>query len=324
MMHRTLRAAGLAALAAAGLAACGTASGSQPNIPAGGHTGIVPAAQRSRLLAKVADPPSSFQMSLVMSMSGIPVHAGATTSETVSEVGVFDPRTKLGAMTVRISGPARSGGGTFGGRAILDGRTGTIYVDLSQASQIFGKRWLGMSLNSLGSSELSGTSLNPSETLSQLAKLGGTLRRLGEQAYHGVPTTAYLLTTTWSHLIAAGPLSGRLPASVAATLDASGPLQFHLFIDSQGRLRGEQVHLTGLGTIVKAVLESLGRPVGRAVTSELSGMQMSLSLSVSAYGVPVQVSVPPASQVKMMTVPSLFGGTASGGGASSPGLGTGL
>lgn len=323
MTHRTLRAAGLAALVSLGLTACGSAASSQPNPASRFSSGIVPAAQQARLLAKVADPASSFRMDLEMTMSGIPVHAGVTTSETVSEVGVFDPRTKLGAMTVRISSPAMSGASTFGGRAILDGRTGTVYVDLSRASQIFGKRWLAMSLNSLGSSELSGTSLNPSETLSQLAKLGGTLRRLGQETYHGVPTTAYLLTTTWSHLIAAGPLSGRLPASVVSSLDAAGPLRFRLFIDRQGRLRGEQVHMSGLGTIVKAVLKSLGRPVSPGTASELSGMQMSLSLSISDYGVPVRVAVPPASQVKTLHVPSLFGG-ASGGGSNSSGLGAGL
>ncbi len=209
---------------------------------------------------------------------GESVSAGSTTVAANGQ-GECDLSNALCGVTMSYSGPLSSAGSI---RVIYAG--GTVYVNLGAALSGLGPTpWISVPVSN-ASSALLGVSENPLAGLSLLAAQGATVTNDGTVSENGQQMTQYTVSVDAAqlqHLITSS--AAKLPTWMvaAASKVTSGTETETVDIDSAGRL----------GYVSAQMSESVaGTSVGVTVEETVTG-----------YGVPVTVTVPPASQVTSIT-----------------------
>lgn len=266
---------------AVALAACGSGSVAPPSP----RTAIL-TAYRASMAAKTA----RFTLTEGISMSV----AGSVHSETIRATGETDFATN--ALAMRMSA------GSLGGTVRIVERSPNLYMQLpaSLRSEIPGhKSWLSVDIDELLSSKL-GASFSqlsqleqsgPTEELSELQAVSSHVTRVGSRRVAGVATTEYRGKLVWSKVIARlRELVGAKVVSAMAKLGRTAhitTLPFEVWVDSYGRL----------ARFTTSMPFALGTTSG----------EVSITMDMSDYGVPVHIVAPPASEVENLT--SLLSGS---------------
>lgn len=218
-----------------------------------------------------------------------------TVNESVNVAGTSLTATGNGEcdLTSALCGVTMSYNGLLGavGSIQVVYSNGTAYLNLgSAASALVSTPWISVPTGSSNSASL-GVSQNPLSGLSVLAAQGATVTNEGAVTRDGEQMTQYTVSADAAEvksLIASD--AAKLPSwmAVAAKSVSSGTVTETVDVDSAGRLGYLQANANE--TVA-------GSTVGITV-SEL----------VTGYGVPVNVTVPPASQVTSMTSLSQLSG----------------
>jgi predicted lipoprotein with Yx(FWY)xxD motif len=209
---------------------------------------------------------------------GESVSAGSTTIA-VSGQGECDLSNALCGVTMHYSGPLSTAGSI---QVIYAG--GTAYVNLGSALPELGLTpWISVPVTNSSSASL-GVSESPLTGLSLLAAQGATVTNDGTVSEDGQRMTQYTVTVDGAqvqNLITSGAV--KLPSWMAAAVSkfSSGTATETVDVDSAGRL----------GYLSAKVNETISGTVAGVMFAE----------TVTGYGVPVNVAVPPASQVTSIT-----------------------
>jgi hypothetical protein len=205
--------------------------------------------------------------------------SAADTTVAVNGSGECNLSSALCGVTLNYSGLLASAGTI---RTVYSG--GSVYLNLGDAlSGLASTPWISIPVNTSSSASL-GISQNPLSGLSLLASEGAAVTNDGSVSENGQTMTQYTVTIDGSqaqHLVTSA--TAKLPSwmAAAASKDTIGTIVETVDIDSAGRLGyvSANVSSTVAGTTVN-------------VTS---------AETITGYGLPVDVTVPPASQVTSIT-----------------------
>jgi hypothetical protein len=205
-----------------------------------------------------------------------------------SGAGVFDGRTRSGALNMRFQLPpaaqSQLGAVDPSMQMIMDGRNGLVMYMRSQLfSRVAGDRWIKLDVNKLA--EKQGIDLNalmnanqadPSQTLGML-QASTDAHPIGYDHIRGVFTTHYKLQLDIGEL---AKHNANLRKMLDAMRKVSGITSFpaEAWIDDAGRVRRLKIDM------------SFNSPMGGAFT-------MTMSEDLYAFGVKVDVQPPDPSQV---------------------------
>lgn len=194
--------------------------------------------------------------------------SGASQNITMRMTGLIDYRRRTGTLTATIPGLG----------TMTDILTGTaIYVKVPQ----LGPKYFRISLKELlgGNSSLSqlGNS-DPSQALQMLRGAGADVQALGPVTVGGVPTTHYKGTISTQAALAKVPPAVR--ATVGKAFAGIRSIPFDAYLDDQGRLR--------------RMVERITLPASAATGGQ--ALSVTTTIDLSDFGVPVRVTIPPASQ----------------------------
>ncbi|MCU4186295.1 hypothetical protein K6U06_18155 [Acidiferrimicrobium sp. IK] len=289
---RTAAAAVAAASLVGVLAGCGSSSSGAAPSPAK----AVETAYTSTLAARTAH----FRFSESTQM---PSSAGAASQQVVNGSGTVNFASK--AVTMSMTGPA----GTAA-QLVLIGPNMFLQVPAADRSQIpGGKQWVEINLSQVAQAKLgasyaqlvSGGSNNPAALLGQLQAVSDQVVKAGTTTVAGVATTEYDAALQFSKLEAqaqarGGAKAAQALASEAAALHTS-TLPVKVWLDSANRVRQYQTTLP---------LPASSPGAGPASAT--------MTMTFDAYGVAVNASAPPASEVADVTQKVIGGaGTSSSG-----------
>jgi hypothetical protein len=165
-----------------------------------------------------------------------------------------------------------------------------VYVKFSDtgSSLPHGKTWIAFNtgtMGSLGEDMLGpyGAGDNPADMLASLTAVAGSERILGTARVRGAATTEYQVNIDPAKMAAKAPASERASYRQFARIFGEGAIPVDVWVDSQHEVR--QVRL------------SLHMPSG----AQLPGnARLTETVGFYDFGVPVQVSAPPTSQVTSM------------------------
>lgn len=267
-----------AAVAVAGLAAgCGGSSGtdkavgrpsasSAPTAPASAASAVAAAYQRT-----TAAHSARFSVKVTASgMTALSNFGGTGAVDFAHGRSVFHLKlASLGTLETRLVGgkvyeklPT-----TLADR--LPGRKPWLVIDPSTLPN--GK------LGSLGSVLGSDSSTTPGQGLAWLRGVSGTVHTVGTSTVHGAPATEYRLTASLSKAAAKLPAAQAKAVRRAVTSIGVDTVPVRVWIDKQGR--------------VVRMSETIAPTTGAA-----AGHTTTVVADYSDFGVPVQVSAPPAGQ----------------------------
>jgi hypothetical protein len=214
------------------------------------------------------------------------------THENVSANGAMDFAHKVGTMTMTI--PVN--GQQYTEQEIMDGST--VYVNIGGLGGGLApaKPWVSENVGQLGNSGGLNT-LDPTSMLQQLQTAGGTVTSLGQTTYDGTSVTEYAATLPASAMM--GEI-GKLPSSLQQGVSGLNLPDMHM------NVYVTQDHL----------LKALSVP-SYSVSFSGQTMSMDMTLVLSNYGTPVNVTPPPADQVQPLS--QLGGGLGNGGSTGTSG-----
>jgi hypothetical protein len=186
---------------------------------------------------------------------------------TLTGVGAFDYTSRNGSMTVEIPG---AGGGQLLERVV----NGVAYIQLPTAKDTF---------YSLKLADIAGTSFgastDPTSSLQGLQGVSSDVRKVGSEKVRGVSTTHY--KGTYDVRAALAKLTGPTKDALSRALGSSNvsAVPFEAYIDKQRRLR---------------------RFVQQFAVTQTGGLKVTTltTLDLYEFGTPINVTAPPASQVK--------------------------
>lgn len=210
----------------------------------------------------------------------------ASTTVAVNGSGECDLSNALCGVTLNYSGPLASAGTI---RSIYSG--GSVYLNLGAAlSGLVSTPWISIPVNNSSNASL-GISQNPLSGLSLLAAEGATVTNDGSVSENGQTMTQYTVTIDAAqaqHLVTSA--ASKLPSWVTAAASKAtlGTIVETVDIDSAGRL----------GYVSANVSSTVGGATVNVTTAE----------TITGYGLPVNVTVPPASQVTSITSLSQLAG----------------
>ncbi len=210
----------------------------------------------------------------------------ASTTIALSGNGECNLSSALCGVTMDYSG-VLSAAGTI--RIVYSG--GTVYLNLGSAlSGLLSTPWISLPIENSNSASL-GVSASPLAGLSLLASEGASVTDDGPVSENGQTMTQYTVSADASqvqHLITSS--AAQLPSwmSGAASKFSSGAVVEIVDVDAAGRLG------------------YLGAKVNETVAGASVGVN--LDETVTGYGVPVNVAVPPASEVTSITSSSQLSG----------------
>lgn len=173
-----------------------------------------------------------------------------------------------------------------------------VYIKYSGAtggSLPHGKTWIKLDTGSIDSvTTMSGIGGSPADLLASLTAIAGSERIIGATTIRGVPVTEYQVNVDPAKM--AAKVSGAERAGLAqfAASFGKGSTPVDVWVDHQNLVR--QVRL------------SLAEPGLSEAPSADGKMGLVLSLDFYDFGVPVQVSAPPAAQVASLSGPSAIAG----------------
>ena len=161
-----------------------------------------------------------------------------------------------------------------------------LYIHIAPlAKQYPGKEWIKLDPKTLPKSSTQGvdlgsivSSLNPQQVISVLAA-SQSVRSLGSQTLNGMPMTRYRVAVDAAKLADAAPASQRAQIRKLMTQLGIRTLTGDAWIDRSGYLR----------RVVSASVVLKTSPTAAAVT-------LKLTMSFSAFGLPIKVVAPPASK----------------------------
>ena len=229
----------------------------------------------------------SADMSMSIDVSILGMH------ENVSANGAMDFAHKVGTMTMTI--PVN--GQQYTEQEIIDGST--VYVNIGGLGGGLApaKPWVSENVGQLGNSSGLNT-LDPTSMLQQLQTAGGTVTSLGQTTYDGTSVTEYAATLPASAMM--GEI-GKLPSSLQQGVSGLNLPDMHM------NIYVTQDHL----------LKALSVP-SYSVSFSGQTMSMDMTMVLSNYGIPVNVTPPPADQVEPLS--QLGVGWATAGRQGPPGV----
>ncbi len=194
--------------------------------------------------------------------------------------GVMDMRGLRGRMTINTQVP---GAGQVSIEELIDGTT--FYVKVPQMARVAGgKQWMKLDLAALGKAEgvdlsgaLQGGQNNPADMLGALKGVGAS-RKVGEEAIGGALTTHYHADIDLQKAVEAVG-DAKTAGALKQVYEQSGikTMPVDVWIDRSGRVRREQLAMSfGSG-------------------AEQAGVDMTIDFT--RFGVPLDVTPPPADQV---------------------------
>jgi hypothetical protein len=205
-----------------------------------------------------------------------------------SGAGLFDGRTRSGALNMRFTLPADAqaelGGADPTMQMIMDGRQGlVVYMRSPLFRQLAGDRWIKLDLEKLAqqqgldlSSIMSANQADPWQSLHQLMA-SSDAHPVGFDRVRGVFTTHYTLNVDLDRL-AKGNKELRKTFETLRKLTGMQSYPAEAWVDDQGRVRRLKLDM------------SFNVPTGGAI-------QMSMTEDLYAFGVKVNVQPPAARDV---------------------------
>lgn len=278
----------VAAIAAAGvaIAGCGTAStfGSPSTTPSASASttssgsGTAAAANAIETAYTSTTSAGTAKIAMTMAMSGTQFQG---MSFNASATGAMDFAHKTGDLTTNMMG-------TDIETRYLDG-VEYVQVPNNWLSQSGGKPWVKFDMNGQAGS-LGGltnaTFTDPSQVLSYLRGMGGNITDDGPATVDGTPTTHYTAELTIDDLAKNENLSQDQVAQLRQLL-GDGPVPMQLWVDGQNRLR----------QMTYAQSMNIGAFMGQSSGSGSGSVSTSMTMKLSDFGTPVNVTAPPADQV---------------------------
>jgi hypothetical protein len=278
--------AGIVALASAGAVACTSQPGTGRALA--GSAGAARAVQAAYTATSNTRTATYRLEATVQAKSA----AGSSQSATITGSGQVDFATR--AFTVSLNAPS---GGTI---TILQ-VNGTEYLQVPAAArnQIPGhKPWVSVNLNKISQAKLgrsfaqlaSASNDNPSQVLSQLAAVSTSVAKTGRATVAGVPTTEYRARVNL-HLVAAKAQAtegAKAAQAIRQEITALGTatIPVDVWIGPSHLVRQIRYH-----TPIPAA--STGGPAGTGTAV--------LTMTFTRFGVPVNLTPPPASQTADIT-----------------------
>ena len=192
-------------------------------------------------------------------------------SFTITVRGVYDYAARTGALTTEL--PAAAGGGAIEQRILGD----TLYMKLPQEPDVFYQ----LDTAALAGSSFANTS-DPSASFQALKGVSEDVREVGTQDVRGTATTHY--TGTYDVRAAIEQAQGAVRQLLEKTLGSAdlSSVPFDVYLDDQQRVRKFEQTLE-----LPASEQTGGQPVTSRTVMELFD-----------FGTPVEVTAPPADQVK--------------------------
>ncbi|HSZ38034.1 MAG TPA: DUF2510 domain-containing protein [Acidimicrobiales bacterium] len=229
----------------------------------------------------------SADMSLTIGVNVLSVH------ENVTANGAFDFAHKTGTMTMTI--PVN--GQQYTEQEILDGST--VYVNLGGLTSglALSKPWVSENISQLSNSSNGLGTLDPTSMLRQLQSAGGTVTSLGPTTYDGTSVTEYSATLPSSAIM--GDI-GKLPSSLQQGVSGLNLPDMHM-----------NIYVTQDNLLKAVSLPSYSVSIGG------QSMSMNMTMVLSNYGTPVNVTPPPADQVEPLS--QLGGGLGNSGSTGNTG-----
>lgn len=245
---------------------------------------------------------------MTITMSGLPAPVG---SETLTMAGAMDFAGPQGTMTGSMQLAGRSETLTV----VADGSTDYEQVPAQVIQELGGKQWLRIDTTSAsgvpgiaGAGSLSsGGSFDPTQGLDMLDALVGKPAVVGHGEIRGVATTEYAGTVSLARQLQRLPAAARAAAlQQEEKYGLQDSVPFKAWLDSNGRLR--QFSMTE--TMEHA-------PGASGATHEVV---VAITMDYYDFGVPVSVTVPPASETESF---SAYQAQLGRGGAGVAGAGAG-
>jgi hypothetical protein len=225
----------------------------------GGTETLSPAqAVRAAATSTAHEKSSKIEITTVATVGAQPV--------TIKAGGAFDYANHTGQMSLQLPG------GTLG---TIEERIvgGVVYIEIPNAKGTF---------YSLNLDDLVGTSFNtstdPTSGLQALQGASSDVAKVGDETVRGAKTTHY--KGTYDIKVALSKLSGAVKDALLRTFGSADlpPVPFDAYIDDQGRMRKLDQHLE--------------------ITSNGQNIVTDTTLELYDFGTKVDVTAPPASQVK--------------------------
>jgi hypothetical protein len=204
-----------------------------------------------------------------------------------SGAGIFDGRTRTGALNMRFQFPAdvqaQLGGAQPTMQMIMDGRHGLVMYMRSPIFRALSDKWIRLDMQKLMkqqgvdlSSIMSADQADPSQSLRMLM-VSSDAHPIGYDRVRGVFTTHYNLNIDLGKLAKANPSLGKM-YDMLRRLTGVTSYPAEAWIDDQGRVRRLKIDM------------SFNVPTGGAI-------QMSMAEELYAFGVKVNIQPPDPSDV---------------------------
>ncbi len=234
----------------------------------------------------------SADMSMSIDVSILGMH------ENVTANGAFDFAHKTGTMTMTVP----VAGQQYSEQEILDGST--VYVNVSGLGGGLApsKPWISENVGQLKDSGNGLGTLDPTSMLRQLQSSGGTVTSLGPTTYDGTSVTEYAATLPSSAMM--GDI-GKLPSSLQQGVSGLNLPDMHMniYVTQDNLLKALQVP-------------------SYSVSFSGQTLSMDMTMVLSNYGTPVNVTPPPASEVEPLSQLGGGGGLGLGNSGSTGNSGT--
>lgn len=276
-LSRRLPLVGATLMAVLGVAASACSGGhSTASPPADPHKAVLAAVQTTESASSAAIT-ISLSVTGTLSLGGVTSTTSAAIAPAISldinGKGLFSFANKTGEMTLDIPSLGQGTAGTIQFREI----DGNLYLDTASLTSLDGgKPWIELNLAQFEQAESQSTNPlasladgDPTQILSLLKDLGGTVMQVGTTDIDGVPTTEY---AGQIDLAGSGKSPSLLSPQLAQTLGLSS-IPVDVWVDDEGRARQVETSFTVLGLDIKAQAQ------------------------IGSFGAPVSVSPPPADQV---------------------------
>jgi hypothetical protein len=202
---------------------------------------------------------------------------GAGTPVSISGDGVVDFGSRASDLTLTV--PSL-------GTAAIRTVAGVSYIEVPEAFAAFtgGKPWVKLdpsTLGMVGMGQLADTGLtSPSDALAYLAGISDDVEKVGEETVAETKTTRYRVVLDLREAARKGNAEA---IARAEALFGTARIPADVWLDEDGRLRKFEMR------------QSITSPGGASASA--GAAEVSVSLTLPEFGVPVKVTAPPASQV---------------------------
>jgi hypothetical protein len=289
MATKAGRIVGLVLVAALGTAACGSGGASTSNPASAKRAPAALHAVEAAYTTTVGDKTARFALTETLKAHST---AGSSQSQTVTGSGQADFATH--AFEVSVNAPA-------GGSVQVLEVAGVAYTQMPPASraQVPGhKQWVAVNLNQVDQAKLgqsfsqlaSAANDSPTQVLTDLGSVSSTVTKVGTATVGGVSTVEYHAVVDLNKVAARAKAKAGAKAAQAVVAEEQAlgthSLPVEVWVDAN--------HL------VRQVREQVPIPAASAGATNGSG-SATMTMTFSAYGSPVTLSPPPASQVANIT-----------------------